>query len=101
MERYTNEAARLYGVMDRRLSEAEYVAGDEYTIVDMAIFPWLRSHERQGQRLEDYPNVNRWFEWIGARPAVQRALKVGEELRRNLKELDQEARDRLFGRTRR
>ena len=99
VERYTNEAARLYGVMDRRLSEVEYFVGDEYTIVDMAIFPWLRSHEKQGQKMEDYPNVNRWFAEIGNRPAVQRALKVGEELRRNLKELDQEARDRLFGRT--
>jgi len=99
VERYTNEAARLYGVMDRRLSEVEYFVGDEYTIVDMAIFPWLRSHEKQGQKMEDYPNVNRWFAEIENRPAVQRALKVGEELRRNLKELDQEARDRLFGRT--
>jgi GSH-dependent disulfide-bond oxidoreductase len=99
VERYTNEAARLYGVMDRHLSETEYFVGDEYTIVDMAIFPWLRSHDKQGQRMEDYPNVNRWFKVIGNRPAVQRALKVGEELRRNLKELDQEARDRLFGRT--
>ena len=99
VERYTNEAARLYGVMDRRLSETEYFVGGEYTIVDMAIFPWLRSHDNQGQKMEDYPNVNRWFEEIGSRPAVGRALKVGEDLRRNLKELDQEARDRLFGRT--
>ena len=101
VERYTNEAARLYRVMDRRLCEAEYFVGDEYTIVDMAIFPWVRSYEKQGQKMEDYPNVNRWFAEIGNRPAVQRALNVGEELRRNLKELDQEARDRLFGRTRR
>ena len=99
VERYTNEAARLYRVMDRRLSETEYFVGGEYTIVDMAIFPWLRSHENQGQKLVDYPNVNRWFEEIANRPAVRRALKVGEDLRRNLKELDQEARDRLFGRT--
>ena len=101
VERYTNEAARLYRVMDRRLSETEYFVGDEYTIVDMAIFPWLRSYEKQGQKMEDYPSVNRWFAEIGNRPAVQRALKVGEELRRNLKELDQEARDMLFGRTNR
>jgi len=99
VERYTNEAARLYRVMDRRLSETEYFVGGEYTIVDMAIFPWLRSHENQGRKLVDYPNVNRWFEEIANRPAVRRALKVGEDLRRNLKELDQEARDRLFGRT--
>jgi len=99
IERYTNEASRLYRVMDRRLSETEYFVGGEYTISDMAIFPWLRSYERQGQKMEDYPNLNRWFEGIGNRPAVQRALQVGEDLRRNLKELDQESRDRLFGRT--
>lgn len=101
IERFTNEAARLYGVMDRRLSETDFFAGDEYTVVDMAIYPWLRSYERQGQRMEDYPNVNRWFETVDGRPAVQRALKVGAELRRNLKDLDEEARDRLFGKTRR
>ncbi|CAN5298343.1 glutathione S-transferase N-terminal domain-containing protein [soil metagenome] len=99
IERYTNEASRLYRVMDRRLSETEYFVGDEYTIADIAIFPWLRSYERQGQKMEDYPNLNRWFEGIGGRPAVQRALQVGEDLRRDLKELDQASRDRLFGRT--
>ncbi len=68
-DRYTNEARRLYQVLDRRLSEAEYVAGG-YSIADMAIFPWCRLHGRQGQRLEDYPNVLRWFGAIAARPAV-------------------------------
>ncbi len=97
IERYTNEAARLYGVMDRRLSEAEYFAGDEYTIADMAIFPWLTSHERQGQDLEDCPNVKRWFETIESRPAVAHALGVGQELRRSLEEMDDETRQALFG----
>ena len=73
-ERYTNEASRLYGVLDRRLGEAEYVAGD-YSIADMAIFPWCRLHGRQGQKLEDFPNVLRWFNTIAARPAVSKDME--------------------------
>jgi GST-like protein len=97
IDRYTNEATRLYGVMDRRLSETEYFAGDEYTIADMAIFPWLISHERQGQDLDDYPNVKRWFETIESRPAVARAREVGQELRRSLEDMDDDTRKALFG----
>jgi GST-like protein len=97
IERYTDEAARLYGVMDRRLSEAAYFAGDEYTIADMAIFPWLTSYDRQGQDLEDYPNVKRWYETMESRPAVARALEVGKELRRSLEEMDDDTRRSLFG----
>lgn len=100
IERYTNEAARLYGVMDRRLSQVEYFVG-EYSIVDMAIYPWVVSHERQGQRMEDYPNLKRWYEHVGERPAVRRGLEVGEELRRPIEDLDEEARDVLFGGKRR
>jgi GST-like protein len=70
MERYTNEAGRLYGVLDRRLAEREFVAGGAYSIADMAIFPWCRLHARQGQDLEDFPNVKRWFGAVAARPAV-------------------------------
>jgi GST-like protein len=95
IERYTNEAARIYDVMDRRLSEVEYFVG-EYSIVDMAIYPWVASHERQGQRMEDFPNLKRWYESVGERPAVRRAMKVGEELRRPIEDLDEEARDVLF-----
>jgi len=101
IERYTNEAARLYGVMDRRLSEVEYFAGDEYSIADMAIYPWVASHERQGQKIEDFPNLRRWYEAMGKRPAVRRAMEVGEELRRPIEDLDEEARDVLFGGRRR
>ena len=97
IDRYTNEATRLYGVMDRRLSETEYFAGNEYTIADMAIFPWLISHERQGQNLDDFPNVKRWFETIELRPAVPRAREVGQELRRSLEEMDDDTRKALFG----
>ena len=101
IERYTNEAARLYGVMDERLSEVEYFAGKEYSVADMAIYPWVASHERQGQRMEDYPNLERWYQSIEARSAVRRAMEVGEELRRPIEDLDEEARDVLFGGKRR
>lgn len=97
IDRYTNEATRLYGIIDWRLSETDYVAGGEYSIADMAIYPWLVSHERQGQRLEDFPNLARWYEKIAARPAVQRTLEVGSELRRTIADLDEKARDTLFG----
>ena len=100
VNRYTNEAARLYEVMDRRLSEVEYFAGD-YSIVDMAIYPWVVPHERQGQKMEDFPNLRRWYESVGARPAVRRALEVGEELRRSLEEMDEESRGVLFSNKRR
>jgi len=101
IDRYTNEAARLYGVMDERLSEAEYFAG-EYSIADMAIYPWLISHEKQGQKMDDYPNLKRWFESVGSRPAVRRALEVGEELRRPLdRAMDEKTRETLFGNRRR
>jgi len=95
--RYTDEAARLYRVMDRRLSEADYFAGEEYTIADMAIYPWLVSHERQGQDLDDYPDIKRWYEGMEARPAVGRALEVGKELRRSLDDMDDKTRQALFG----
>ncbi|NVO56975.1 glutathione S-transferase N-terminal domain-containing protein [Rhodobacteraceae bacterium B1Z28] len=73
-DRYRNEACRLYNVLDRRLSESEYVGGDEYSIADMAVFPWARLHERQGQDLSDFPNVASWFERVGKRPAVARSV---------------------------
>ena len=79
-ERYTNEAGRLYGVLDRRLATRDYVAAEEYTIADMAIFPWCRLHERQRQRLSDYPNVERWFGRIAARPAVAKDMKRLEDI---------------------
>lgn len=100
VDRYTNEAARLYGVMDSRLSEVEYFV-DDYSIVDMAVYPWVASHKRQGQKIEDFPNLRRWYEAMGKRPAVRRAMEVGEELRRPIEDLDEEARDVLFGGRRR
>ena len=96
-ERYTNEAGRLYGVMNRRLGEAEYLA-EEYSIADIACFPWIRRYERQGQSLEDFPHLKRWFETIDARPAVQRGLKVLADRTRPGPMSDKE-REMLFGTT--
>jgi len=98
VNRYTNEAKRLYGVMDRRLAETPFFAGD-YGIADMAIFPWTRSYERQGVDITEYPNVKRWFDTIGARPAVQRALQVLADRRKPVAQLDEKAREMLFGAT--
>ncbi len=75
IDRYTNETSRLYGVMDKRLGEAPYLAGD-YSIADIATFPWIRSYEKQGQDLEPFPHLQRWFETIAARPEVQKGLEL-------------------------
>jgi GST-like protein len=74
MERYTNETARLYGVLDRRLDGREFIAGNAYSIADIACYPWIVSHKGHGQNLDDFPNVKRWFEALSARPATQRAF---------------------------
>jgi GSH-dependent disulfide-bond oxidoreductase len=95
IDRYTNEAGRLYNVIDRRLAEVSYLATD-YSIADMAVFPWIRPFERQGQKLEDYPNLKRWFDAINARPAVQRGLQVLADKRRP-GPMDEKQRDILFG----
>ena len=98
IERYTNEAKRLYAVLDRRLGEAEYLAG-EYGIADIATFPWLRYWERQGVTLSDYPNVQRWFSAIEKRPAVERALKVLADRVDKQKPFTDRQREILFGKT--
>ena len=95
IERYTNEAARLYGVLNKRLEGREYLVGD-YSIADIANYPWLRSHEVQGQDLNDFPNVKRWYEAIEARPAVQRGVEVLSEHTRKGPMTDDE-REQLFG----
>ncbi len=82
IERYTQEAKRLYGVLDKRLSQSRYLAGPDYTIADMAVFPWLRTWERQGVQMTDYPAVKKWFDAIAARPAVQRGVQVLADLRK-------------------
>ena len=95
VNRYTNEARRLYGVLDQQLSQHAYLAGDAYTIADIATFPWTRSWKNQGIELEQFPAVQRWFDEIGARPAVQRGVQVLADLRRPL--TDDKAREILFG----
>ena len=95
IDRYTNEVNRLYGVMNKRLADREFLAG-EYSIADMASIGWTRSYKNQGQELEDFPHLKRWFDAILARPAVERALAVGQERRNNLAD-DKDAQKVLFG----
>ena len=96
-DRYTNEAGRIYNVIDKRLGETACLAGDDLTIADFATFPWLRSPERQGQRLEYFPNLKRWYEAIDSRPAVQRGLQVLAEHRRRQPAFTEAERAILFG----
>jgi GSH-dependent disulfide-bond oxidoreductase len=97
INRYTNEARRLYGVIDKRLERSQYLAGNEYTIADIATFPWLRNWERQGIVLAEYPYLQAWFNKIAERPAVQRGVKVLAEFRKPI--TDDKAREVLFGKT--
>ncbi len=78
--RYTNEVNRLYGVMNKRLAKLEYLAG-AYSIADMACYPWVRPYKNQGQDLSEFPSLDAWFKRMQARPAVARAVKVGEDVR--------------------
>jgi GST-like protein len=97
VNRYTNEAKRLYGVIDRQVAKTRYLAGDDYTIADIATFPWLRSWKNQGIDWAEFPDAKRWFDDIAARPAVQRGVEVLANLRKPL--TDDKARDVLFGST--
>ncbi|MBV9860324.1 MAG: glutathione S-transferase N-terminal domain-containing protein [Alphaproteobacteria bacterium] len=74
--RYTQEAGRLYGVLDRRLAEQPFLGGAEYSIADVATYPWIARHEWQGQALQSFPDLQRWFQTVGERPAVQRGVRV-------------------------
>ena len=94
-DRYTNEAKRLYSVMNTRLAQSKYIGGAEYSIADMAIFPWVRSWKNQGIDWVDYPNLRKWFDEIAARPAVMRGVEVLAHLRKPL--TTDAARDALFG----
>ena len=97
IDRYTNEAKRLYRVIDKQLAHNDYMAGEEYTIADIAIFPWLRSWKNQGIDWADYPHAKRWFDMIGARPAVMRGVEKLAHLREPL--TNQKAMEVLFGST--
>ena len=96
MNRYKNEANRLYGVIERRLKESKYIACGEYTIADMAIVPWLRYPERQGVEIDQYPALKKWRDAILARPAVERAVQVLAD-RRRVGGYSKEQLDNLFG----
>ena len=94
--RYQNEARRLYGVLDSRLGETgAYVAGDDYSIADIACFPWVITHKAQGFTLDEFGHVRRWFAELRARPQLQRGLAIGRRAVRNT--FDDEARKNLFG----
>ena len=97
INRYTNEAKRIYGVIDRQLERNKFVAGNQYSIADMAIFPWLRNWANQGIVLDDYPHLKAWFNKLAERPAVQRGVQVLADLRKPL--TDDKSRAMLFGST--
>ncbi len=95
IERYRDEAARLYSVLDRQLGKTgAYVAGDDYTIADIACFPWTMTHKAQGFTLDDYPNAKRWYAEVRARPQVQAGLAIGKFEK---EPFDEEARRNMFG----
>jgi len=96
-DRYTNETRRLYGVMDRQLAQAPYLAGESYTIADIAAYPWTRTYERQGVDIAEFPSVARWQAEIAGRQAVQRGLEVLADKQQS--GFDDKAKDVLFGQT--
>jgi GST-like protein len=97
VNRYTNETKRLYGVMNKRLETSRFLGGKQYSIADMAVFPWLRNWQNQGIDWADYPHLQAWFDAIAARPAVQRGVQVLTDLRKPI--TDDKAREVLFGNT--
>ncbi len=97
INRYSNETKRLYGVMNQQLATHKFMAGNQYSIADIAIFPWLRNWANQGIDWADYPHLKQWFDLIGARPAVKRGVEVLAGLRKPI--TDDKARDILFGKT--
>jgi len=99
IERYVKETNRLYGVLNKRLADREFVAG-AYSIADMASYPWIVPHERQGQNLDDFPHLKRWFEAIKARPATVRAYEKAKEINPALgAPMSDAAKKVLFGQT--
>lgn len=98
-KRYIDETNRLYGVLDRQLAGLEFVAGDSYSIADMAIYPWIVPHEAQGQDLNDFPALKRWFDAIAARPATIRAYDRGKAIQAEGKPMTDEQKKVLFGQT--
>jgi GST-like protein len=98
MNRYINETNRLYGVLNKRLADRPFVAGETYSIADMACYPWIVPHERQKQDLAEFPHLKRWFEAIGARPATLRAYERGKGISAG-PTVNEQSRSVLFGQT--
>ena len=96
IERYVKETARLYAVLDKRLTDRDFIAGPDYSIADMACYPWIVPHARQRQELEDFPNLKRWFEAIQQRPATQRAYALAANIN-TAPSVSEESRRVLFG----
>jgi GST-like protein len=97
IDRYVRETARLYGVMDKRLADRPFLAGDAYSIADMASYPWIVQHERQDQDLNDFPNLKRWFDAIAGRPATRRAYALAETVNPDPKPMGEDEKKILFG----
>ena len=100
INRYVKETERLYGVLDERLADRDFIAGD-YSIADMACYPWIVLHERQGQNLDDFPNIKRWFDAVQRRDAVQRAYAIAKTINDAPAGMTEEAKAILFGQGRR
>lgn len=96
IDRYVRETGRLYGVLNKHLEQCDFIAGD-YSIADMASYPWIVSHQRQSQNLDDFPHLKRWFQRIGERPATQRAYALVEQINPGSPAHDDKARQILFG----
>jgi len=100
MTRYQTEVKRLYEVLEQRLSKSAYLGGSEYTIADIATFPWTRNHDAQGVKWEDNPNLARWFNAISERPAVKAALAKISVIKSNRETATDDQKDRFFNRGR-
>jgi GST-like protein len=100
MARYTSELKRLYALLEHRLGKVPYLGGQDYSIADIATFPWTRNHEAQGVKWDDHPNVARWFNAIGERPAVKAALAKVAVITSNRETASEDDKDRFFGRGR-
>ena len=98
IDRYTNEVHRLYGVMNKRLESNDYLGGSDYSIADMASIGWVVPYKNQGQDIEEFPHLKRWFETVKARPAVERGLELGKAEREKVNLAnDKDAQKVLFG----
>jgi GST-like protein len=100
MSRYQTEVKRLYEVLEDRLGKSAYLGGPEYSIADIATFPWTANHNIHGVRFEDHPNLERWTNAIAKRPAVQRAIKKVEAIKSSRETATADDKDRFFGRGR-